>query len=93
MITWRRTAPLHVPACTDASFEAERRLAAVVNDALPIDGSELGDFMVDELAVGHEMPYPPSADGQMVGDDAPMASPPQSLRAHDRRADLTSGGA
>ncbi len=76
MITRRHVAPLHVPARTDGSFEAERRLAAVINDALPIDGSKVGDFMVGEFAVGQEMPHAPSADGQMVGDDPPMASPP-----------------
>lgn len=48
------------------SFEAERWLAAIVDDAFPDNGRKRRYFVVGELAVGQDMPHAPSADGQMV---------------------------
>ena len=42
--------------------------------------------MDGELAAGHDVPHFPPAHTHVVGDDAPVALPPQSLGTHYRRA-------
>ena len=64
------------------TLRGERRVSRV-RDALPIETSSRRELGGLEPVAAHEVDDGPSAFQQIVGDDTPVAPPPDGLGAHD----------
>ena len=55
---------------------AELFTLSIVDDSSLIEARKVRQRMRGELTAGHDVHYAPASHRQMVGDDAPVASPP-----------------